>query len=158
LPRSKAIAYTPRLTSSLKERPGTLTEGDMRRMATLEPGPTWAICGYLAFTVALLLAVIVSAGSIGQSGLIVGLLAVSLPAMVAWLYIESTGWMGPEPMCRIVRTGAVGVAGACSFAGFFLTVWAFSRLAAFVVLLQVPLWYLAVSSVAFLRDEPDSRT
>jgi hypothetical protein len=49
----------------------------------------------------------------------------------------------------------VGV--ALSFAGFILTVWTFSRLAVFLILLQIPLWYLAINLVSFLGEDPDSR-
>jgi hypothetical protein len=63
--------------------------------------------------------------------------------------------MGPEPMCRVVRGVVIAVALGCSLAGFLLTIWAFSRLAAFLVLIQVPLWYLAISAVAYVRDEGD---
>jgi hypothetical protein len=127
----------------------------MRPIATLEPGGISAIAAYLVFVTALFLAVMVAAGSVARAGVIVGLLAVSLPALVAWLYIESTGWMGPEPMCRVVRGVVIAVALGCSLAGFLLTIWAFSRLAAFLVLIQVPLWYLAISAVAYVRDEGD---
>ncbi|HEY7202896.1 MAG TPA: hypothetical protein VIA61_01290 [Methylomirabilota bacterium] len=130
----------------------------MREMAMLEPAGRSAIFGYMVFVVALLLTVIVSSSSVARSGTIVGLLAVSLPALVAWLYIESSGWMGPEPMCRIVRAVAVTVALSCSLVGLFLTVWSFSRLGAFLVLIQGPLWYLAISAVAYLRDEADPGT
>lgn len=125
---------------------------------TLEPGSTMAIAGYLAFSAALMLAVIASEGSVAYAPLIVGLLATSLPALVAWLYIDSGSWMGPEPICRIVRAAAISVAAALSLAGFLLTVWTFSRLAAFLILVEIPLWYLAISAVSYLREEPDSRT
>ena len=125
----------------------------MRGMASPWSGSTVAIGGYLVFIAALLLTVIVSAGSIDHAALIIGLLATPLPALVAWLYIESAAWMGPELMCRIVRNAAALVATTCSFAGFFITIWTFSRLAAFVVLLQIPLWYLAISALSFLRSE-----
>jgi hypothetical protein len=125
-------------------------------MATLESGGISALVAYLVFVTALFFAVMVSAGTVARSGLIVGLLAVSLPALVAWLYIESTSWMGPEPMCRVVRGVIIAVALTCSLGGFLLTVWSFSRLAAFLVLIQAPLWYLAISAVAYIRDNGDS--
>jgi hypothetical protein len=148
LPGFAAIAYTR----------GVETEDEMREMAILEPGWRSAIFGYLVFVVALLLTVIVSSGAVARSGAIVGLLAVSLPALVAWLYIESSGWMGPEPACRIVRGAVITIALSCSLVGLFLTVWSFSGLGAFLVLIQGPLWYLAISAVAYMRDEADPGT
>ena len=46
---------------------------------------------------------------------------------------------------------------ACSAAGFLTTIWSFSRLAAFVVVLEVAVLYLAISGLSFLRDDPDPR-
>jgi len=128
----------------------------MRQLPTVEPSWTSAIIGHLVFTAALLLTVIVASGSIANSNVIVALLAVSIPALVAWLYIESTAWVGPETMCRVVRAVIIAVAATCSFSGFFLTIWSFSRLAAFLVLLQVPLWYLIISTVAYLRGDAEA--
>ena len=102
--------------------------------------------------------VIVSSGSVARSGTIVGLLAVSLPALVAWLYIEATAWMGPEPMCRIVRGVLMGIGLTCSLAGLVLTVWSFSGLGAFLVLVQLPVWYLVIGGVAYSRDDEDAGT
>lgn len=130
----------------------------MRQMAILEPGWKSAVCGYLVFVTALFLTVIVASGSVARSGVIVGLLAVSLPALVAWLYIEASGWMGPEPMCRVVRAAVMTIGMACSLVGLVLTIWSFSRLGAFLVLIEVPLWYLAISAVAYIRDEAESGT
>jgi hypothetical protein len=45
---------------------------------------------------------------------------------------------------------------ATSFTGFILTVWSFSRLAVFLILLQIPLWYLALGLVSFLGEELDA--
>jgi len=67
---------------------------------TREPFPVLAISGYLAFTAATMLAVIASEAASNRPA--VGLLAVSLPALAAWLYIESIGWAGPELASRIV--------------------------------------------------------
>ena len=128
----------------------------MREMVAGQPGWTTVLGAYLVFVIGLLFTVIVSSGSVARSGTIVGLLAVSLPALIAWLYIESTAWMGPEPMCRIVRIAAITIALTCSLAGLILTIWSFSRLAVFLVLIQGPLWYLAISAVMYTRDEPDS--
>ncbi|HKA63178.1 MAG TPA: hypothetical protein VKH83_12190 [Methylomirabilota bacterium] len=127
-------------------------------MAILEPDLRSAIFGYLVFVTALLMTVIVSSGSIARSTFIVSVLAVSLPALIAWLYIESSGWMGPEPMCRIVRGVVVAIALTCSLVGFLATIWSFSRLGAFLVLVQIPLWYLAISAVAYIRDEAEPGT
>jgi hypothetical protein len=146
LPGFEAIAYTS----------GVEMEDEAREMAILEPGLRLAIFAYLVFVTALFLTVIVSSGSIARSTFIVGVLAVSLPALVAWLYIESSGWMGPEPMCRIVRGVVIAIALTCSFVGFLLTIWSFTRLGAFLVLVQVPLWYLAISGMAYIRDEGNS--
>src|SRR5260370_1606553 len=66
---------------------------------TREPFPVLAISGYLAFTAATMLAVIASEA--GSNRPAVGLLAVALPALAAWLYIESIGWAGPELASRI---------------------------------------------------------
>src|SRR5262245_2985819 len=137
---------------------GVEAKEEMREMAILEPDLRSAIFGYLVFVTALLMTVIVSSGSIARSTFIVSVLAVSLPALIAWLYIESSGWMGPEPMCRIVRGVVVAIALTCSLVGFLATIWSFSRLGAFLVLVQIPLWYLAISAVAYIRDEAEPGT
>lgn len=116
-----------------------------------------AIAGYLAFTAATLLAVVASGTSIARSPVIVGLLAVSLPALGAWLYIDAVDWAGPEPASRLVRHVVIALGLACSSAGFMTTIWSFSRLAAFLVVLEMAMLYLAISGLAFLRDEQDPR-
>jgi len=116
-----------------------------------------AIAGYLAFTAAALLAVIASATSIAGSAVAVGLLAVSLPALGAWLYIDSSDWAGPELASRLVRNTVIALGVACSGVGFITVIWSFSHLAAFVLVLEMAVLYLAISGLAFLRDEPDPR-
>jgi hypothetical protein len=123
---------------------------------TTRPSSASAISGYLAFIAALMLAVIVSRESVAYSSAIVGLLAMSLPALVAWLYADSIAWTGLEHIGRIVRWVVGVVAAAPSFTGFILTVWGFSRLAVFLILLQIPLWYLAIGLASFYREELDS--
>lgn len=116
-----------------------------------------AIAGYLAFTAAALLAVIASAPSITGSAVAVGLLAVSLPALGAWLYIDSSDWAGPELASRLVRNTVIALGVACSAVGFITVIWSFSHLAAFVLVLEIAVLYLAISGLAFLREEPDPR-
>ena len=116
-----------------------------------------AIAGYLAFTAAMLLAVVASGGPIARSPVIVGLLAVSLPALGAWLYIDCIDWVGPEPASRLIRRAVIAMGLTCSAAGFLTTIWSFSRLAAFVIFLEMSLLYLAISGLSFLRDEPELR-
>lgn len=128
----------------------------MREMLSGQPSWTSALGPYLAFVTGLLFTVIVASGSVARSGTIIGLVAVSLPALVAWLYIESTGWMGPEPACRVVRAVLMVIGLTCSLAGLVLTVWSFSPLGAFLMLVQLPVWYLVIGGVSFSRDEPDS--
>jgi hypothetical protein len=123
---------------------------------TIGPNSATAISGYLAFTAALMLAAIVSHESVANSSVIVGLLATSLPALVAWLYADSIAWTGLEHIGRIVRWVVGVVAVGPSFTGFILTVWSFSRLAVFLIFLQIPLWYLAISLVSFLGEDLDS--
>ena len=125
--------------------------------STREAGSLPTIAGYLAFTAATLLAVVASGASIARSPVIVGLLAVSLPALGAWLYIDAVGWAGPEPASRLARQAIIALGLACSAAGFLTTIWSFSRLAAFVVVLEVAVLYLAISGLSFLRDDPDPR-
>jgi hypothetical protein len=125
--------------------------------STREVGHLPAIAGYLAFTAAALLAVVASGTSIARAPVIVGLLAVSLPALGAWLYIDAVGWVGPEPASRLVRQAIVALGLAGSGAGLLTTIWSFSRLAAFVVVLEVAVLYLAISGLSFLRDDPDPR-
>jgi hypothetical protein len=60
-------------------------------MSMLEPSRISALSAYVVFVAALFFTVIMT--PVARAGLIVGLLAVSLPALVAWLYIESTAWM-----------------------------------------------------------------
>lgn len=116
-----------------------------------------AIAGYLAFTAAALLAVIASAPAIAGSAVAVGLLAVSLPALGAWLYIDSSDWAGPELASRLVRNTVIALGVACSGVGFITVIWSFSHLAAFVLVLEIAVLYLAISGLAFLREEPDPR-
>jgi len=122
---------------------------------TREPFPVLAISGYLAFTAATMLAVIASEAASNRPA--VGLLAVSLPALAAWLYIESIGWVGPELASRIVHRAIVSMALGFSLAGFLTVIWSFSRLAAFAIVLEASVWYLAISGLSYLREEPDSR-
>jgi hypothetical protein len=123
---------------------------------TTGPSSATAIAACLAFTTALMLAVIVAHESVAYSPVIVGLLATSLPALVAWLYADSSAWTGLEHIGRIVRWVVGVVAVATSFTGFILTVWSFSRLAVFLILLLIPLWYLALGLVSFLGEELDA--
>jgi hypothetical protein len=115
-----------------------------------------ALVGYLVFVVGLLLAVIASSNqAIANSSAVVGLLATSLPAFVAWLYIESISWQGLEQARRTVR-GIIGsVAITLSVAGFLLTVWNFSRLAVFLILAETGIWYLVISGTFYLNQEKD---
>jgi hypothetical protein len=122
-----------------------------------EPRSTAAISGYLAFTAATMLAVIASGVPSASSPIVVGLLAVSLPALAAWLYIESVNWAGPELASRIVHRAVISVALGFSVAGFLTVIWSFSRLAVFAIVLEASLWYLAISGLSYLREEPDSR-
>jgi hypothetical protein len=122
-----------------------------------EPRSTAAISGYLAFTAATMLAVIASGAPSASSPIVVGLLAVSLPALAAWLYIESVNWVGPELASRIVHRAVISVALGFSVAGFLTVIWSFSRLAVFAIVLEASLWYLAISGLSYLREEPDSR-
>ena len=116
-----------------------------------------AIAGYLAFTAAALLVVIASATSIAGSAVAVGLLAVSLPALGAWLYIDASNWVRSELASRLVRNAVIALGVACSGAGFMTVIWSFSRLAAFVLVLELAVLYLAISGLTFLREEPDPR-
>ena len=114
-----------------------------------------ALTGYLLFVVGLLLAVIASNQAIANSSVVVGLLATSLPAFVAWLYVESISWEGLEQARRIVRGIIASVAITLSVAGFLLTVWSFSRLAVFLILAEAGIWYLVISGVFYLNQEKD---
>lgn len=116
-----------------------------------------AIAGYLAFTAATLLAVVASGASMARSPVSVSLLAVSLPALGAWLYVDASDWVGSELASRFVRNAVVAVGVACSGAGFTTVIWSYSRLAAFLVVLEVAVLYLAISGLSFLREDPDPR-
>lgn len=114
-----------------------------------------AIFGYLAFVAALLLAVIASNQAVANASVIIGLLATSLPALAAWLYVESIAWEGLEQARRIVRAMVSTVALTLSAGGFLLTLWSFSRLAVFLIVLETALWYLVISGVFYLGKEVD---
>jgi len=148
------IAYSPRRIIPLRRSRRAFVEVDMWT-PTREPFPVLAISGYLAFTAATMLAVIASEAASNRPA--VGLLAVSLPALAAWLYIESTGWVGTELASRIVHRPIVSVALGFSLAGFLTVIWSFSRLAVFAIVLEASVWYLAISGLSYLREEPDSR-
>jgi hypothetical protein len=122
-----------------------------------QPDSTAAILGYFVFVAFLMFSVIASGMPITRSSVIVGLLATSLPALGAWLYIDSVAWVGPERASRIVRWAVIAVGVTFSFAGFVTAIWSFSGLAAFLVLLEIPVWYLAISGLSFLRETPDSQ-
>ena len=123
--------------------------------STRESYSIFAISGYLAFTAATMLAVIASEASSVRPA--VGLLALSLPALAAWLYIDSAGWAGPERASRIVRRTVVSVALVFSGVGFLTVIWSFSRLAVFALLVEGALLYLTISGLSYLREETDSR-
>jgi hypothetical protein len=114
-----------------------------------------AIFGYLAFVAALLLAVIASNQAVANASVIIGLLATSLPPLAAWLYVESIAWEGLEQARRIVRGMVSTVALTLSAGGFLLTLWSFSRLAVFLIVLETALWYLVISGVFYLGKEVD---
>lgn len=114
-----------------------------------------AIFGYLAFVVALLLVVIASSQMIANATVIIGLLATSLPALVAWMYVESIDWEGLESGRRLVRGATSLVALTLSLAGFLLTLWNFSLVAVFVVVFQMAFWYLVIEGVFYLSEEED---
>ena len=90
-----------------------------------------------------------------NSPVIIGLLATSLPALVAWLYVESIAWEGLEQARRIVRGMVSAVALTLSVAGFLLTLWNFSRLTVFLIVVETGVWYLVISGVAYLNQEKD---
>ena len=114
-----------------------------------------AIAGYLAFVAALLLAVVASNQAVANSSVIVGLLATSLPALVAWLYVESIAWEGLEQARRMVRGMVSAVALTLSVAGFLLTLWNFSPLTVFLIILETAVWYLVISGVFYLNQDKD---
>ena len=114
-----------------------------------------AIAGYLAFVVALLLVVIASNQAVADSSVIIGLLATSLPALVAWLYVESIAWEGMEADRRIVRGMVGAVALTLSVAGFLLTLWNFSRLTVVLIVVETGVWYLVISGVFYLNQKKD---
>jgi hypothetical protein len=114
-----------------------------------------AISGYLAFVAALLLVLIAANQAVANSSVVIGLLATSLPALTAWLYVESVDWEGLEQAHRLVRWILSVVGLTLSLAGFLLTLWNFSRLAVFVVVLQTAVWYLVIEGVFYLSEEKD---
>lgn len=127
------------------------------RVRTRELVATAAIAAYLLFTAALMLAVIAAGAAVQRAAVVVGLLAVSLPALGGWLYIDVTRWAGSELASRAVRWSAMGVGVITSGLGFLLAIWSYSRVAAFVALLEICVLYLAISGLSLLREEPDSR-
>jgi hypothetical protein len=92
---------------------------------------------------------------VANSPVIIGLLATSLPALVAWLYVESIAWEGLEQARRIVRGMVSAVALTLSVAGFLLTLWTFSRLTVFLIVVETGVWYLVISGVFYLNQEKD---
>jgi hypothetical protein len=51
----------------------------------------------------------------------------------------------------------MGVGVLTSTLGFLLAIWSFSRVAAFVALLEICVLYVAISGLSLLREEPDWR-
>ena len=149
------IPYTSRRDAPVEE-PSPVVEG-MMRVRTRELVATAAIAAYLLFTAALMLAVMAAGAAVPRASLIVGLLAVSLPALGGWLYIDFTRWVGRELVSRVVRWSAMGVGLLASGFGCLLAIWSFSRVAALVALVEVCVLYLAISGLSLLREEPDWR-
>jgi hypothetical protein len=152
----EGIAYTSRRGTSIEEQPLHVAEEPMR-VRTRELVATAAIAAYLLFTAGLMLAVMAAGAAVPRAALIVGLLAVSLPALGAWLYIDFTRWVGRDMVSRVVRWSAMGVGIATSGFGLLLAISNFSRVAAFLAVLEVCVLYLAISGLSLLREEPDWR-
>ncbi len=146
------IPYTSRRGMAVEEEPAPAAEGQMR-VRTRELVATAAIAGYLLFTASLMLAVIAAGAAVQRAALVVALLAISLPALGAWLYIDFTRWAGRELASRVVRWAAMGVGLVASGLGFLIAIWNFSRVAALVVLLEMGVLYLAISGLSLLREE-----
>ncbi len=127
------------------------------RVRTRELVATAAIAAYLLFTAALMLAVIAAGAAVPGVSVIVGFLAVSLPALGAWVYIDFTRWAGNDLVSRVVRWSAMGVGVVTSGLGLLLTVWNYSRVAAIATVLEIGVLYLAISGLSLLREEPDWR-
>ncbi len=111
-----------------------------------------AVASYLAFVAALMLAVIAANHTIANSSVVIGLLATSLPALAAWLFVETLDWEGLEQARDMIRwiVGVVGV--ALSGSGFLLMLWSFSRVAVFLIALQFSVWYLLIAGVFYLSE------
>ena len=123
------------------------------RVRTRELVATAAIAGYLLFTASLMLAVIAAGAAVQRAALVVALLAISLPALGAWLYIDFTRWAGRELASRVVRWAAMGVGLVASGLGFLIAIWNFSRVAALVVLLEMGVLYLAISGLFMIKGK-----
>ena len=152
----QGVPYTSRRGAPGDEEPLRAVEEPMR-VRTRELVASAAIAAYLLFTAGLMLAVMTAGAAVPRASLIVGLLAVSLPALAAWLYIDFTRWVGREMASRVVRWSAMGVGLIASGFGFLLAIWSFSRVAALVALVEVCVLYLAISGLSLLREEPDWR-
>jgi len=111
-----------------------------------------AISSYVAFVAALMLAVVAANQTIAKSSVVIGLLATSLPALVAWIYVETLNWEGLEQAHDMIRwiVGAIGL--GLSGSGFLLMLWNFSRVAVFLVALQFGVWYLLIAGAFYLSE------
>ena len=111
-----------------------------------------AISSYVAFVAALMLAAIAANHAIANSSVVICLLATSLPALAALLYVDTLNWEGLEPARDMIRwiVGAVGV--GLSGSGFLLMLWNFSRVAVFLVALQFGVWYLLIAGAFYLSE------
>jgi drug/metabolite transporter (DMT)-like permease len=150
------VPYTSRRGTPGDQPPSHAAEEPMR-VRTRELMATAAIAAYLLFTAALMLAVIAAGAAVPGVSVVVGFLAVSLPALGAWVYIDFTRWAGNDLVSRVVRWSAMGVGVATSGFGLLLTVWNYSRVAAIVTVLEIGVLYLAISGLSLLREEPDWR-
>jgi len=114
-----------------------------------------ALSSYVAFVTALMLAVIAANHTIANSSVVIGLLAISLPALAALLYVDTLNWEGLEPARDMIRwiVGAVGV--GLSGSGFLLMLWNFSRVAVFLVALQFGVWYLLIAGAFYLSEREE---
>ena len=111
-----------------------------------------AISSYLIFVAALMLTVIGSNQTIANASAVIGLLAMSLPALAAWFCVEALEWDGMEQARDIIRWMVSAVGLALSASGFLLLLWSFSRVAVFLIPVEVGVWYLLVSGVRYLSE------
>lgn len=105
---------------------------------------------YLAFVAALMLAVIAAPKEVSRPEVIVGLIACSLPSLVALLLLDYVVRVKQGRKLSVARGLALGLGYVPSLVAIVMTIWSFSAVAAVTFFLLIPFWFVVFFIVAYL--------